>query len=188
MTQPPLQGLILAGGQSRRMGGRDKGLLLKDGRPLAAHVAQRLAQQVQGLALCANRHQDAYARLGYPVLGDPPGLAFAGPLAGMLAGLQALPEEGWLLVAPCDNPALPLDLAERLWPAAAPHGLAWARAERDHPTHALLHARLRAPLAAHLAAGGRAVLGWMLGQPHGVAQFPTEAAFANLNHLQDLSA
>jgi molybdopterin-guanine dinucleotide biosynthesis protein A len=181
-----LHALVLAGGRGSRMGGVDKGLQLLDGRPLAAHVMQRLAPQAGHMLVSANRNLDAYAALGQPVLPDPPGLEFAGPLAGMLAGLNALPDDAWLLTAPCDCPGVPLDLAERLLAAAEPHGLAFAQAAREHPTHALLHTRLRAPLAAHLQGGGRAVLRWMCAQPHGVAHFDDEAAFANLNHLVDL--
>ncbi len=164
----------------------DKGLQVLHGRPLASQVIDRLAPQARKVWISANRHLDAYAAFGHGVLPDPPGLAFAGPLAGMLAGLQVLPVDAWLLTAPCDSPHLPLDLAERLLQAAAPHGLAFAQAEREHPTHALLHVRLREPLTAHLLGGGRAVLRWMRSQPHGVAQFSNEAAFANLNHLADL--
>jgi molybdopterin-guanine dinucleotide biosynthesis protein A len=168
------------------MGGLDKGLQTLHGRPLVAHVIERLAPQAGRVWISANRNLDTYAALGHGVLADPAGLAFAGPLAGMLAGLAALPDDAWLLTVPCDSPCLPLDLAERLLAAAEPHGLAFAQAARAHPTHALLHARLRGPLAAHLQAGGRAVLGWMRSQPHGVAQFDDEAAFANLNQLSDL--
>ncbi|WP_277592463.1 molybdenum cofactor guanylyltransferase MobA [Roseateles saccharophilus] len=181
-----MHGLVLAGGRGMRMGGLDKGLQLLQGRPLAVHVIAGLAPQVGRVLVSANRNLEAYAALGHAVLADPPGFEFAGPLAGMLAGLEAIPADAWLLTAPCDCPRLPPDLAERLLAAARPHGLAFARAAREHPTHALLQARLREPLRAHLATGGRAVLRWMLGQPHGVAHFDDEAAFANLNHLDDL--
>lgn len=168
------------------MGGVDKGLQPLHGRPLAGHVAARLAPQAAEVLISANRNLDAYAALGHRVLVDPPGFEFAGPLAGMLAALHAIPDSDWLLTAPCDSPYLPPDLAERLLAAAQPHGLAFAQASREHPTHALLHARLCEPLARHLTAGGRAVLGWMRSQPHGVARFDDEAAFANFNHLADL--
>ncbi len=168
------------------MGGVDKGLQALDGRPLALHVIERLAPQAAQVLISANRHLDVYAALGHTVLPDPPGLEFAGPLAGMLAGLRAIPDDAWLLTAPCDSPHLPPDLARRLLAAAPPHGLAFARATREHPTHALLHARLRGTLAAHLEGGGRAVLRWMTSLPHGIAQFDDEAAFANLNHPADL--
>lgn len=179
-------GLVLAGGQGRRMGGVDKGLQPWRGEPLVQHVLAALQPQVQRLLISANRHLDIYARFGAPVLADPPGLEFAGPLAGMLAGLQQLPDDAWLLTAPCDSPQVPRDLAARLLAAAEPHGLAFSQADREHPTHALLHARLRAPLAQHLQGGGRAVLRWMREQPHGVARFDDEAAFSNFNHLADL--
>lgn len=168
------------------MGGVDKGLQLLDGQPLVSHVIARLAPQANRVLISANRNLDAYAAMGHTVVTDPPGLAFAGPLAGMLAGLNTLTEDGWLLTAPCDCPHLPPDLAQRLLDAALPHGLAFAQAGREHPTHALLHARLRQPLAEHLHSGGRAVLRWMRSLPHGVARFDDEAAFANLNHLADL--
>lgn len=168
------------------MGGVDKGLQLLDGRPLVAHVIERLAPQAGRVLISANRHLDDYAALGHAVLTDPPGLDFAGPLAGMLAGLNVIPDDAWLLTAPCDCPHLPPDLAAQLLLQAQTHGLAFAQAGREHPTHALLHARLRLPLAAYLHGGGRAVLRWMRSQPHGVALFSDEAAFANLNHLADL--
>lgn len=186
-------GLVLAGGEGRRMGGVDKGLQPWRGEPLARHVLQALQPQVSRLLISANRHAEVYAAFGHPVLADPPGLAFAGPLAGMLAGLQALPEDAWLLTAPCDGPLLPADLAHRLLAATQPPGcdeplpLAFAQAEREHPTHALLHGRLREPLAGYLAGGGRAVLRWMREQPHGIARFNDETAFANFNRLADLS-
>lgn len=168
------------------MGGVDKGLQTLDGRALVAHVIERLAPQASSLRISANRNLDAYAALGHEVLADPPGLEFAGPLAGMLAGLEAIPDDAWLLTAPCDCPRLPLDLAERLLAVALPHGLAFAQAGREHPTHALLHAQLREPLRAYLGTAGRAVLGWMRHRSHGIAHFDDEAAFANLNHLSDL--
>ncbi len=187
-------GLVLAGGEGRRMGGVDKGLQPWRGQPLATHVLQALQPQVSRLMVSANRHHETYATFGHPVLADPDGLAFAGPLAGMLAGLQAIPDDAWLLTAPCDSPLPPADLAARLFAATHPPGcdeplpLAFAQAQREHPTHALLHARLREPLAHYLARGGRAVLRWMREQPHGVARFSDEAAFANFNHVADLTA
>jgi molybdenum cofactor guanylyltransferase len=181
-------GLVLAGGRGTRMGGVDKGLQLLDGRPLVSQVIDRLAPQAGKLLISANRNVDAYAAFGHAVLSDPPGLEFAGPLAGMLAGLNAIPKDAWLLVAPCDCPHLPLDLAEQLLAQALPRGLAFAHAAREHPTHALLHARLRESLSTYLHGGDRAVLRWMHAQPHGIAQFDDESAFANFNHLGDLHA
>lgn len=80
--------LLLAGGQARRMGGVDKGLQTLHGQPLAAHVLASLAAQSQPPARClisANRHLDAYAALGWPVLADAEP-DYPGPLAGIAAG------------------------------------------------------------------------------------------------------
>ncbi|WP_087722598.1 molybdenum cofactor guanylyltransferase MobA [Pandoraea sp. PE-S2T-3] len=117
MPNPPIArdaitGLILAGGRGQRMGGRDKGLQLFDGQPLAAHVLARLQPQVGTLLISANRNHAAYAALGADVVSDET-QDFAGPLAGMLAGLRAAKTE-YVLTAPCDSPLLPDDLAARL--------------------------------------------------------------------------
>jgi len=124
-----ITGLVLAGGQGRRMGGRDKGLLVVQGRPLAAWTLARLAGQTGTQAISANRHLDAYRRLGVPVWTDGAathapvtaghdGMSngqpdFSGPLAGMAAGL-ARGTTPYLAVVPCDSPCFPADLVQRL--------------------------------------------------------------------------
>jgi CTP:molybdopterin cytidylyltransferase MocA len=116
MPGAAITGVILAGGLGRRMGGVDKGMQLLDGRPLAAHVADRLAPQVDRLLINANRSQAAYAALGYPVFADEiPD--FAGPLAGLHAALAAS-QTSLVVTAPCDSPFLPADLVGRLRGAA----------------------------------------------------------------------
>ena len=97
---PPLTGMILAGGKARRMGGQDKGLIPYQGRPLIAHVLERLEPQVQAILINANRSHDQYAQFGHPVIADAEG-GFLGPLAGILAGLRAAQTE-LLLCVPCD--------------------------------------------------------------------------------------
>ena len=105
-------GIILAGGQGRRMGGVDKGLQPLKGRPMAAWAIERLAPQVDEILLNANQNLEAYARLGYRVVPDSLG-GFAGPLAGLHAGLQAA-SQPLVVTVPCDSPFLPLDLVARL--------------------------------------------------------------------------
>src|SRR4051794_25057924 len=108
-------GLVLAGGQGRRMGAVDKGLQPLHGRPLVAHVIERLAPQVATIVVSANRHLDRYARFGHRVVTDEVAdevagavARDAGPLAGLYAGLVAC-DTAFLVVAPCDAPFLPLD-------------------------------------------------------------------------------
>ncbi|MCE7897557.1 MAG: molybdenum cofactor guanylyltransferase, partial [Gammaproteobacteria bacterium PRO8] len=113
----PVIGIILAGGQSQRMGGGDKCLRPLGGRPLLAHVVERLKPQVDRLALNANGDPARFAAFGLPVIAD--GVPdFAGPLAGVLAGMEwaaaTLPEAHYIVTAPGDGPFLPSDLVRHL--------------------------------------------------------------------------
>ncbi|RJT36200.1 molybdenum cofactor guanylyltransferase MobA [Mesorhizobium waimense] len=145
-----IAGIILAGGQSRRMGGGDKTLLALDGRRLLDHVVARLAPQVGPMALSANGDPLRFARFGLPVLADTVE-GYAGPLAGILTGLEwASMACNGVVTAAGDTPFLPEDLVERLVAAAAERPGAIAVASSDgkrHPTFALwplgLHDALR---------------------------------------------
>ena len=109
-------GCILAGGAGRRLGGRDKGLIELDGRPLVEHCRDRLAPQVDAMLVSANRHQAWYRRFVPRVVGDDDnadGDAMAGPLAGMLAAMRAAPQ-AMIVCVPCDSPFFPRDLVQRL--------------------------------------------------------------------------
>ncbi|MDP2333902.1 MAG: molybdenum cofactor guanylyltransferase [Reyranella sp.] len=122
-----LVGVILAGGEGRRMGpGPLKPLRLLAGRPMVAHVVERLRPQVMDLVVVANEPAAAFRALKVPVIPDPPDIQRAvkregrklGPLAGILAGMEWArahhPHAGWILTAPADVPFLPLDLTVRL--------------------------------------------------------------------------
>lgn len=145
-----IAGLILAGGLARRMGGGQKALVELGGRPLIAHAIDRLSPQVGPLALNVNSDDAAFGRLGLPLVPDTvPG--FAGPLAGVLAGMDwatELPEPpGWLLTAPTDAPFLPEDLVSRLLAAADDADVAVAMSDgRTHPVAALWRLSLRPAL------------------------------------------
>ena len=82
-----ITGIVLAGGQGRRMGGVDKGLVSLAGRPLVAHVLERLTPQVGSIIINANQNLRQYQAFGYRVVADAIG-GFAGPLAGLQAGLS----------------------------------------------------------------------------------------------------
>jgi len=110
-------GLLLAGGQSRRMGGGDKALRLLAGRTLLDRVIDRMRPQVAALVLNANGDPTCFARFGLPVVADS--IAdFAGPLAGILAGLDWAaanrPDCALVVSVATDAPFLPADLAARL--------------------------------------------------------------------------
>jgi molybdopterin-guanine dinucleotide biosynthesis protein A len=187
-------GVLLAGGLSRRMGGGDKNLKLLGGRPVLEHVIERVRPQVTALALNANGDPARFAEYGLPVVADSIE-GFAGPLAGVLAGLdwaaEAVPECGWLLSAPTDAPFLPADLAEALLLAAkAGADLAVAASGgRAHPVAALWAVSLRHPLRAALENGVRKVEDFTRDYRVETVEFPTEPVdpFFNLNRPEDLA-
>ena len=168
-------GIILAGGQGRRMGA-DKALLPLAGRPLLAHVIDRLEPQVERLAISANGDPARFARFGLPVLPDDTPL---GPLSGILAGLTWAADQGAdaMVSAPVDAPFLPGDLTPRLILAADGPHLALARSgDRLHPACALWPVSLATALAAFLISGAKPkVTDFAFAHVPAVADFPDEA-------------
>src|SRR5262245_6428783 len=117
MTPHPVSGVLLAGGQSRRMGGGDKGLLPLAGKAMLGHVIERLAPQVSAIVLNANGDPARFAAFGLPVVADTV-TGFVGPLAGVLAGMRwslaQAPHDRWIVTAPGDAPLIPGDLVSRM--------------------------------------------------------------------------
>lgn len=179
-------GIVLAGGQGRRMGGVDKGLQPFRGKPMAQWAIERLAPQVQELIVNANQHPADYARFGYRVVPDE--LAgFAGPLAGLHAGMKAARHE-LVVTAPCDSPFLPLDLVARLRRSLGANELAVAKTgAQPHPVFSLVLRAVLPHLEAFLAAGGRKIDAWYATLKVAEVSFDDEAeAFRNINTLQEL--
>ncbi len=142
-------GLLLAGGQSRRMGGGDKCLRSLGGKPLLAHVVARAKPQVGPLVLNANGDPGRFADFALPVAADVVE-GFAGPLAGVLTGLEWAATEAprcrWVASFACDAPFLPLDLVARLRAAVDAAGADMAcatSAGRAHPVFGLWPVALR---------------------------------------------
>ena len=184
--RPCIAAVILAGGLGRRMGGVDKGLIEYQGRPLIEWALAALMPQVDQLVISANRNLDTYAAYGQRVLPDTlPD--FPGPLAGVLAALEAV-QADWLLVAPCDTPHLPPDLATQLLDAALHQNVPLAvvaDATRIHHSCFIVRTDQRDNLAAFLARGERAVRHWQAGLASTTVLFDS-AGFANFNQPQDL--
>src|SRR5260221_6615888 len=111
-AEAKVTGIVLAGGQGRRMGGVDKGLQLLHGKPMVAAVLARLAPQVDEILINANQNLPTYEGFGHRVVPDAIG-GLAGPLARLHARLSAA-RHSLVLTAPCDSPFLPLDLFSRL--------------------------------------------------------------------------
>ncbi len=162
----PVIGVLLAGGQSRRMGGGDKCLLELAGKPLLARVIERLKPQTSDLVLNANGDLERFSKFHLPTIADPVE-DFAGPLAGVLAGFtwarEYAPEARWIATAATDTPFFPENLVETLLSATKGQYPAIALAssnERMHPVFGLWPTALADDLHSALEGGTRKVLDW----------------------------
>lgn len=181
-----IAGLILAGGEARRMGGVDKGLLPLHGRPLTAHVIDRLQAQTGWLAISANRHEQEYAAFGLPVFADAPEWQGMGPLAGLASLMDHLPPHiKAVQTAPCDTPFLPADLTTCL--ADALHAQPDARAaypltvDGAHPSLCLVRVEALPTLPTYLTDGGRRLRVWLDSCRAIAVEFDQTEAFINVN-------
>jgi len=154
MPSPKVAGVLLAGGQSRRMGGGDKCLRMLGGRTILDHILGRVYPQVSTLVLNANGDPSRFDGFGLPVTQDSLE-GFAGPLAGVLAGLdwaaEHAPDCQWLASFATDAPFQPTDLVDRLLDAVQSDGADLACAASDgrrHPVFGLWPLRLREDLRA----------------------------------------
>lgn len=193
---PPTLGLVLAGGQARRMGGGDKALIRINGVTILDRVLACLSAQCAGIVINANGDPKRFADTGLPVVADmvPD---FAGPLAGILAGLDWMaanaPGLDWMLSVPGDCPFLPGDLAEKLHATRRAEGkpLACARSgEWRHPVVGLWPLALREDLRNALTVDGlHKIEVWTARHGVAIADWPDRPAdpFFNVNTREDVA-
>ncbi|WP_208509030.1 molybdenum cofactor guanylyltransferase MobA [Variovorax paradoxus] len=191
IAREDITGLVLAGGRGSRMGGVDKGLQDHRGTPLALHALRRLQPQVGTAMLSANRNLPDYEAMGVPVWSDSIE-GYAGPLAGLLTGLEHARTD-WLVTVPCDTPDFPPDLVDRLAEAAAAQGAEIAMAAtredgelRAQPVFCLLRTGLAPSLLAFLQAGERKFGKWTAQHRMVQVAFDDAAAFFNANTSDEL--
>ena len=189
-------GIILAGGLARRMGGGDKAMLSLGGRPLLAHVIDRLTRQVDEVVLNANGDPARFADFGLPVIPDTVE-GFVGPLGGVLAGMRWAAERGHshIASAAADTPFFPTDLVKQLVAAKGAQPISMAatddpeRGLSEHPTFALWPVDLADDLEYALTKGNmRKVIVWT--SRHGCARAVFEGGnmpFFNVNTPEDLA-
>ena len=200
--EPPsfVAGVVLAGGRSSRMGGGDKCLAPLAGRPVLAHVIERLGPQVGALAVNANEEPSRFASFGLPVIADRI-TGPAGPLAGMHAALEwakaSAPGASHVVIVAGDTPFLPLDLVARFLTALKETGCASCvarSAEGLHPVIGLWPIAMLVELETALRRGTRKVGAWAAQQGAAEVFFPTAQLgcrsidpFFNINRPEDLA-
>ena len=188
-------GLVLAGGLARRMGGGDKALIRIGNETILSRTLSRLRPQVSGVVLNANGDPARFASFGLPVVADSVP-DFAGPLAGVLAGLDWIaanrPETEWMVSVPGDCPFLPRDLVARLHAARIAEGKPLACAHSGdwrHPVVGLWQVSLRENLR-HAITGEdlRKIEVWTARHGIALADWPTEPVdpFFNVNTPEDV--
>ncbi|MGH6767416.1 MAG: molybdenum cofactor guanylyltransferase MobA [Xanthobacteraceae bacterium] len=197
MSAPSPLGLILAGGLARRMGGGDKARIAIGGRTILDRVLATMTPQCSTLIINANGDPARYADTGLPVVADSVP-DFAGPLAGILAGLDwaaaHAPDVTDIASVPGDCPFLPADLVERLIAARAAAGtlLACARSgEWRHPVVGLWPVALRKDLRRALTVEGlHKIEIWTARHGVAIADWPAEPIdpFFNVNTPEDVAA
>lgn len=181
--------VILAGGQARRMDGRDKALLPLMDKSLLTHILETLRPQAEHILINSNRPPAAYREFGLAVVADTlPG--HLGPLAGLLSAF-AHTDSDYVLTVPCDTPLLPGDLLQRLGDALSAQQADIATVSENGRLHAaimLAHRRLEEPLRQYLEAGERRVQAWLNQQNLATADYSQQAgAFINVNTPAELA-
>jgi len=183
-----ITGVILAGGQGRRMGSVDKGLRELRGKAMVAWVLERFAPQVEEMLINANQNLDVYAKFGHRVIPDEIG-GFAGPLAGLQRGLSEA-RHPLVATAPCDTPFLPADLVTRLHVALETQQaqLAVARTgDQPHPVFCICRRDVLPHLTKFLNDGGRKIDAWYSTLKVVEVAFDDQpGAFSNINTPDEL--
>lgn len=187
ITSNDITAVILAGGQGRRMGGQDKGLIEFSGRSLAEILIEKLTRQSVAVLVNANRNQAEYEKFGVEVISDT--LAdFQGPLAGFASAMNSV-NSRFILTLPCDSPLLVDDYVQRFIDNHNNTGAAITVAhdgERLQPVHALIRVDLIDSLLNFLQSGERKIDRWYALHDFTHTDFSDCAdMFRNINTPQD---
>lgn len=183
-------GVVLSGGEGRRMGGLDKGLMRFRGKPLIAYALNALESVAATILISANRNQDSYARSGYRVLSDQCA-SFEGPLAGLLSAMRHA-DTPYVMVVPCDSPLIQAIPLERLYDTLLRENAEICVAHdgrRLQPLFMIVDQRLCGSLESYLASGERKVDRWLNQHKLALADYSDQPGlFVNVNTPEDLAA
>lgn len=174
--------IILAGGEGKRAGGADKGLILYEGKPLIEHVIDSVKGQVDDIIISANRNTDLYKQYTVKVyIDESPG--YCGPLAGIAACLSRCDHELILIVA-CDMPALPGNLVDRLVTGMRSNSISIATVGEHHQLAMLVQRDLVDSIQQQLDENQLKLIQWVKSVAFTPVSFDdTPGAFLNLNEL-----
>lgn len=185
-----ITGVVLAGGEARRMGGQDKGLIMLSGKPMIEHVTSALSMQLNNIVINANRNIERYSLYGFPVIKDAYE-GFNGPLAGMASCLKEI-ETDYMLTVPCDSPFIPSDLVSRMHDSLREENSEIAVAdngERMQPVFSLISRELLPSLERYLADKQRKIDIWF--QQHRLSKVDFSdkpRTFINVNTAEDIAS
>jgi len=190
MATDNITAIILAGGQARRMGGQDKGLIQLAQKPMIEYVLNAIEPQVGTIIINANRNQAIYEKYGFPVVADQIG-GYCGPLAGMASGLQ-ISKTPFIVTAPCDSPLIPDNLVHKLYSTLQQENAdictAYAN-ERLQPVFTLMKTKLLSSMLDFLNNGERKIDRWFEKHHLAIADFSDQAeTFININSEEELVA
>ncbi len=185
-----ITGVILAGGQGKRMGGKDKGLISFADKPLIQSVIDKLLPQVEHIIINANRNTSDYESFGYPVVSDAMN-NFQGPLAGFMAAMECVTTK-YIVFVPCDGPMLSDELVNRLARQLLEDNADIAVAHDGHrmqPVYALISTHLKGSLEQYLLSGKRKIDQWYAEHRVSVVDFSDiPDSFININTRQERDA
>lgn len=176
--------IILAGGEGKRVGGRDKGLINYQGKPLIQHVIDTVATQCDDILISANRNIKDYESYGYKVISDASD-HYLGPMAGIAATLAVCKNEQ-VLVVPCDMPFLPGNLIEKLSAGIQQSNLCVAENENHFQLVFLINKNLQPSLLHSLKNNQLRLMQWLKSQHPSVVMFSDVKHFKNFNHIETL--
>jgi len=180
--------VILAGGEARRMGGADKGLIELAGKPMIDYVIAAMEPQVANIIINANRNLEFYRNYGHKVIADD-FKGYNGPLAGMASSMKVIDTE-LMSTVPCDCPQLANDLAERLLQQLEQDDADISVAhngKRLQPVFSLLKCTLLDSLLDYLRSGERKIDRWYDQHKMTITDFSDKPeSFMNINSLEDI--
>ncbi len=193
ITRDQISGLILTGGQGRRLQPTsgpvvEKGLLVLGGQPLVARMRNYMQPRVTDIWISANRQVQTYAKYGRVVMDDPALGEFQGPLAGIASALPHV-RTPWLFVMPVDIPYPPASLLDVLLQYASKglEKIYYVHAQRDHPLCMLMHVDLGSDLREYLRSGSRKVQDWQRNNAAMTVAYQGDLYdFLNINTPEDL--